>query len=98
MQARQARWYGVITLFVIVAISYIDRINIAVLITDSGSDAVSDTFVVNYGSSERTVTPTNFSSAPTIDPSADYTVQSPLGYKTNDFIVMMSNDANGAGK
>ncbi len=28
------RWYGVITLFVIVAISYIDRINISVLITD----------------------------------------------------------------
>ena len=28
---------------------------IPVLITDSGSDAVSDTFVVNYGSSERTV-------------------------------------------
>ncbi len=28
------RWYGVVTLFVIVAISYVDRINIAVLITD----------------------------------------------------------------
>jgi len=28
------RWYGVLTLFVIVAISYVDRINISVLITD----------------------------------------------------------------
>ncbi|WP_213958142.1 MFS transporter [Variovorax sp. dw_954] len=36
MQAKTYRWYGVITLFVIVAISYIDRINIAVLITDPG--------------------------------------------------------------
>jgi type IV pilus assembly protein PilW len=71
---------------------------IPVLITDSGSDAVSDTFVVNYGASERTVTPTNFSSAPSIDPSADYVVQSPLGYRTNDVVVMMSNDSNGAGK
>jgi MFS family permease len=37
MQAhgKDARWAGVITLFVIVAISYIDRINIAVLVTDS---------------------------------------------------------------
>jgi MFS family permease len=30
------RWYGVITLFVIVAVSYVDRINISVLITDTG--------------------------------------------------------------
>ena len=35
MHPRAFRWYGVITLFVIVAISYIDRINIAVLITDA---------------------------------------------------------------
>jgi hypothetical protein len=33
--ARTLRWYGVVTLFVIVAISYVDRINIAVLITDT---------------------------------------------------------------
>jgi type IV pilus assembly protein PilW len=85
------------------ACPYVDDIKatlrpIPVLITDSGSDTTSDTFVVNYGASERTVTPTNFASNPTIDPSADYVVQSPLGYQKNDVIVMMSNDANGAGK
>ena len=32
--SRSMRWWGVITLFVIVAISYVDRINISVLITD----------------------------------------------------------------
>jgi MFS family permease len=32
---KNLRWYGVITLFLIVAISYVDRINIAVLITDA---------------------------------------------------------------
>ena len=34
MNGKTARWFGVITMFLIVAISYIDRINIAVLITD----------------------------------------------------------------
>jgi MFS family permease len=34
MSPNGMRWYGVITLFVIVAISYIDRINLSVLITD----------------------------------------------------------------
>lgn len=34
MNSTRMRWFGVITLFVIVAISYIDRINISVLITD----------------------------------------------------------------
>lgn len=71
MQARQFRWYGVITLFVIVAISYIDRINIAVLITDAGfldhvgiakSDRVSQgllatAFMVGYGISAFVLTP-----------------------------------------
>ncbi|WP_199100192.1 MFS transporter [Dyella sp. ASV21] len=32
---KYARWYGVTTLFLIVAISYIDRINIAILLTDN---------------------------------------------------------------
>lgn len=32
---QQARWAGVVTLFLIVAISYIDRINVAVLVTDA---------------------------------------------------------------
>jgi MFS family permease len=36
MKSVGIRWYGVITLFVIVAVSYVDRINISVLITDSG--------------------------------------------------------------
>ncbi|MGJ7508995.1 MFS transporter [Variovorax sp. GT1P44] len=71
MQARAFRWYGVITLFVIVAISYIDRINIAVLITDSAfldhvgiakGDRVSQgllatAFMVGYGVSAFVLTP-----------------------------------------
>ncbi|MFC5606847.1 MFS transporter [Variovorax soli] len=69
--AHQARWYGVITLFVIIAISYIDRINIAVLITDAGflqhvgierADRVSQgllatAFMVGYGISSVVLTP-----------------------------------------
>jgi MFS family permease len=71
MQARQFRWYGVITLFVIVAISYVDRINIAILITDTGfldhvgiakSDRVGQgllatAFMVGYGVSAFVLTP-----------------------------------------
>ncbi|HYP71536.1 MAG TPA: MFS transporter [Variovorax sp.] len=71
MQGRQARWYGVITLFVFIAISYIDRINIAVLITDAGflqhvglerTDRVSQgllatAFMVGYGISSVVLTP-----------------------------------------
>ncbi|WP_211442907.1 MFS transporter [Collimonas humicola] len=34
MKSNSGRWYGVITLFIVVAISYVDRINISVLITD----------------------------------------------------------------
>src|SRR6478609_2959677 len=71
MQARAFRWYGVITLFVIVAISYVDRINIAVLITDPAflahigitrEDRVSQgllatAFMVGYGVSAFVLTP-----------------------------------------
>lgn len=71
MESRQFRWYGVITLFVIVAISYVDRINIAVLITDAGfldhvgiakNDRVSQgllatAFMVGYGVSAFVLTP-----------------------------------------
>ena len=71
MHPRAFRWYGVITLFVIVAISYIDRINIAVLITDAAflqhigiapSDRVSQgllatAFMVGYGVSAFVLTP-----------------------------------------
>jgi MFS family permease len=71
MQAREFRWYGVITLFVIVAISYIDRINIAVLITDSaflkhvgiasgdrvGQGLLATAFMVGYGVSAFVLTP-----------------------------------------
>ncbi|VTU18370.1 putative sulfoacetate transporter SauU [Variovorax sp. SRS16] len=71
MQARAFRWYGVITLFVIVAISYVDRINIAVLITDPAflahagiarADRVSQgllatAFMVGYGVSAFVLTP-----------------------------------------
>lgn len=65
------RWYGVITLFVIVAISYVDRINIAVLITDAAflehvglaaTDRVSQgflatAFMLGYGVSAFVLTP-----------------------------------------
>lgn len=71
MQSRTLRWYGVITLFLIVAISYIDRINIAVLITDPGflehmgiakGDRVNQGllttgFLVGYGISSIVLTP-----------------------------------------
>ena len=71
MHPRAFRWYGVITLFVIVAISYIDRINIAVLITDvsflhhigiAPADRVSQgllatAFMVGYGVSAFVLTP-----------------------------------------
>lgn len=71
MQPRAFRWYGVITLFVIVAISYVDRINIAVLITDASflrhigiapADRVSQgllatAFMVGYGVSAFVLTP-----------------------------------------
>ncbi|KQX88023.1 MFS transporter [Variovorax sp. Root473] len=71
MQSKNFRWYGVITLFVIVAISYVDRINIAVLITDADflkhvgldpSDRVSQgllatAFMLGYGISAFVLTP-----------------------------------------
>jgi len=71
MQGRAFRWYGVITLFVIVAISYIDRINIAVLITDPAflhhagitqADRISQGllatgFMLGYGISAFVLTP-----------------------------------------
>ena len=71
MKDRQFRWYGVITLFVIVAISYVDRINISVLITDPAflqhiglarGDRVSQgllatAFTVGYGVSAFVLTP-----------------------------------------
>jgi MFS family permease len=69
--SKHFRWYGVITLFVIVAISYVDRINIAVLITDkafldhvgiAASDRVSQgflatAFMLGYGVSAFVLTP-----------------------------------------
>ncbi|HEY2256383.1 MAG TPA: MFS transporter, partial [Variovorax sp.] len=71
MNAKGFRWHGVITLFVIVAISYVDRINISVLITDRGflqhiglapNDRVSQgllatAFTVGYGVSAFVLTP-----------------------------------------
>ncbi|GER11346.1 MFS transporter [Variovorax boronicumulans] len=71
MSSKAMRWYGVVTLFVIVAISYVDRINIAVLITDAAflkhvgidaSDRVSQgllatAFMLGYGISAFVLTP-----------------------------------------
>ena len=68
---RSMRWWGVITLFVIVAISYVDRINISVLITDrdflshiglSADDRtqqglLATAFMVGYGVSSFVLTP-----------------------------------------
>lgn len=68
---KKLRWYGVITLFVIVAISYVDRINIAVLITDrdflahvglASDDRVrqgllATAFMLGYGISAFVLTP-----------------------------------------
>jgi MFS family permease len=71
MQSKHLRWYGVVTLFVIVAISYVDRINIAVLITDAaflnhvglaandrvGQGLLATAFMLGYGVSAFVLTP-----------------------------------------
>jgi len=68
---RQWRWFGTISLLIIVAISYIDRINIAVLITDAGflqnfgiegnardkMGLLSTAFMIGYGLSSFVLTP-----------------------------------------
>jgi len=70
-QLRYARWLGVISLFIIIGISYVDRINIAVLITDAdflkhfGMQAgdrasmglLSTAFMIGYGISSFVLTP-----------------------------------------
>ena len=71
MKPYSMRWYGVLTMFVIVAISYIDRINISVLITDAtflkhiglapGDRAsqgfLATAFMIGYGLSSFVFTP-----------------------------------------
>jgi MFS family permease len=68
---RTLRWWGVITLFVIAAISYVDRINISILITDRGflshigldpgdrtrQGLLATAFMVGYGVSSFVFTP-----------------------------------------
>jgi len=68
---RNLRWYGTITLLIIVAISYIDRINIAVLIADNNflqhiglnpqdrasQGMLSTAFMLGYGVSSFILTP-----------------------------------------
>ncbi len=68
---RAARWWGVISLFVIVAISYVDRINISILITDPAfldhiglaagdrtqQGLLATAFMVGYGVSSFVLTP-----------------------------------------
>lgn len=68
---RSLRWMGVITLFVIVAISYVDRINISILITDpeflahigltpddrTRQGLLATAFMVGYGVSSFVLTP-----------------------------------------
>lgn len=69
--SRSLRWWGVITLFVVVAISYIDRINISILITDKDflghiglaptdrtqQGLLATAFMVGYGISSLVFTP-----------------------------------------
>ena len=71
MQARSARWFGVVTLLVIVAISFIDRMNIALMVTDAhflqhfglaaedraSQAALSTAFMLGYGLSAFVLTP-----------------------------------------
>jgi len=68
---RQFRWFGVVTLFIVIAISYVDRINIAVLITDieflqhiglakddrASMGLLSTAFMMGYGLSCFVLTP-----------------------------------------
>ncbi|MBN4683516.1 MFS transporter, partial [Pandoraea nosoerga] len=63
MNSSAQRWFGVVVLFLVVAISYIDRINIAVLITQhdflqhvglaandrSGQGLLATAFMAGYG-------------------------------------------------
>jgi len=69
--SKHLRWYGVLTLFAIVAISYVDRINIAVLITDAAflehvglaaddrvrQGLLATAFMLGYGVSAFVLTP-----------------------------------------
>jgi len=65
---------------------------IPVLITDGGADDKSDTFVVNYSVSRRIVTPAPFTaSAPA---GADFTVQSPGGFRKSDFVIALDDAGN----
>jgi len=71
MSKTALRWHGVITLFVIVAISYVDRINISVLITDPAflghiglapgdrgrQGLLATAFMLGYGVSSFVLTP-----------------------------------------
>ncbi|WP_426400321.1 MFS transporter [Ralstonia sp. R-29] len=71
MNTKAQRWLGVITLFLVVAISYVDRINIAVLITQhdflqhvglaatdrSGQGLLATAFMAGYGLSAIVFTP-----------------------------------------
>jgi type IV pilus assembly protein PilW len=73
---------------------------IPVLVTAGASDTDSDSFVVNYGASERLVTPVNFASNPTLQNASttDFVVQSPLGFRQNDVVVVVSPDVADATK
>jgi len=71
MGDKSTRWWGVLTLFTVAAISYIDRINIAVLITDSSflrhfgmaahdraaQGILATAFMLGYGVSSFLLTP-----------------------------------------
>jgi type IV pilus assembly protein PilW len=71
---------------------------VPVLIKAGSADDTSDEFFVNYGVSQRVVTPVSFATTPTsFAPSADFTVQSPLGFKQGD-VVMLIQGASGSGR
>ena len=71
MKSRSLRWFGILTLFIVAAISYIDRINISVLVMDHAfldhlgieagdrirQGSFATVFLVGYGLSSILLTP-----------------------------------------
>jgi len=61
---------------------------IPVLISDGGADDVPDAMVISYSAAQRLVAPAPFLASAAAG--ADYAVQSPLGFKTDDLILAIS--------
>ncbi len=61
---------------------------IPVLIRDGGADDVPDSMVISYSAAQRLVAPAPFLASAAAG--ADYAVQSPLGFKTDDLVLAIS--------